>query len=315
MTGEEGNKDPEWERELLKRFAFEALREQRAARRWNVFFKLALLGYLAAILLIGLLEAKRAHFSANARVTALVDVRGAIGPDLPASADNIVEGLRAAFEDKRTAAVVLRINSPGGSPVQSAYVNDEITRLRGIHPDIKLYAVVEDICASGAYYIAAAADRIYADKGSLVGSIGVRMDGFGFVEAMQKLGVERRLLTAGEHKGMLDPFLPQDAAEVGHVKSLLEDIHQQFIATVRKGRGERLKGGDELFSGLIWTGDKARELGLVDALGSASFVAREVVGAEELVDFTTRETVWERVGRRFGSSFGTSLRESLTSLR
>lgn len=315
MTDEPEGKSPEWERELLKRFAFEALREQRAARRWNVFFKLALLGYLVAILLVGLLEAKRAHFSASSRVTALVDVRGAIGPDLPASADNIVEGLRAAFEDKRTAAVILRINSPGGSPVQSAYVNDEIRRLRGLHPETKLYAVVEDICASGAYYIAAAADEIYADKGSLVGSIGVRMDGFGFVDAMRKLGVERRLLTAGEHKGMLDPFLPQDAGEVSHVKSLLEEIHKQFIATVKKGRGERLKGGNEVFSGLIWTGESARELGLVDALGSASFVAREVVGAEEIVDFTTQETVWERVGKRFGSSLGASLRDSLTHLR
>ena len=315
MSGDSDGKSAGWEQELLKRFAFEALREQRAARRWNVFFKLALLGYLVTILVVGLIEAKRTHFSAGSRVTALVDVRGAIGPDLPASADNIVEGLRAAFEDARTAAVVLRINSPGGSPVQSAYVNDEIRRLRGLHPGIKLYAVVEDICASGAYYIAAAADEIYADKGSLVGSIGVRMDGFGFVEAMQKLGVERRLLTAGEHKGMLDPFLPQDAQEVGHVKSLLEEIHQQFIATVKKGRGERLKGGNELFSGLIWTGEKARELGLVDALGSASFVAREVVGAEELVDFTAQETVWERVGKRFGTSLGTSLRDSLTSLR
>lgn len=315
MSDEPGSLTPEWERELLKRFAFEALREQRATRRWNIFFKLALLGYLAAILLLGVFEARRSNFSSSSRITAVVDVRGAIAPDLPASADNIVEGLRAAFEDERTAAVILRINSPGGSPVQAGYVNDEIARLRSLHPDTKVYAVVEDICASGAYYIAAAADQIYADKGSLVGSIGVRMDGFGFVDALQKLGVERRLLTAGEHKGMLDPFLPQDKAEVSHVQSLLGEIHQQFIATVRKGRGERLKGGEEIFSGLIWTGEGARALGLVDALGSAGHVAREIVGAEDLVDFTAQESVLERVGKRFGTSFGASLRESFTSLR
>ena len=315
MANEPDTQTPEWERELIKRFAFEALREQRAARRWSVFFKLALMLYLFGILLVGFLESGRTHFGTAERITALVDVRGAIAPDLPASADNIVQGLRAAFEDKRTVAVVLRINSPGGSPVQSGYVNDEITRLRAKHPDTKVYAVVEDICASGAYYIAAAADQIYADKGSLVGSIGVRMDGFGFVDAMQKLGVERRLLTAGEHKGLLDPFLPLDSTEVKHVQSLLAEIHQQFIATVKKGRGERLKPGTDLFNGLIWTGEHARELGLIDGLGSASYVAREVVGAEDLVDFTAQETVWERVGKRFGASLGTSLRESLTNLR
>jgi protease-4 len=232
---------------------------------------------------------------------------------MPASAANIIEGLRAAFEDKRTAAVLLRINSPGGSPVQSGLINDEIFRLKHKYPSIKVYAAVEDICASGAYYVASAADEIYADKGSLVGSIGVRMDGFGFVDALSKLGVERRLLTAGEHKAFLDPFSPVKPDEKKFVEGLLGEIHQQFINTVKKGRQERLKSEVDLFNGLIWTGERGLELGLVDALGSADFVAREIVRAEELVDFTPHENVVQQLGRRFGAQIGASIRQSLAT--
>jgi protease-4 len=247
------------------------------------------------------------------RITALVDVQGIIADGAQADADTRVTGLRAAFEDSRTAGVILRINSPGGSPVQAGYVNDEIYRLKKKHPDIKVYAVIQDLCASGGYYIAVAADEIYADKGSIVGSIGVRMDSFGFVEALQKLGVERRLLTAGEHKGFLDPFLPLDPGEVDHVRGVLGEIHQQFINTVRRGRKDRLKDDPAIFSGLVWTGERALEIGLVDALGSAGQVARDIIGAEDIVDFTPRENVVEQVARRFGASAVSALRASFGS--
>ena len=316
MEKEQDTSPPaDWERKLLERFAFDALHEQRAARRWGIFFKLAFLAYLLALLGVGLLETHRGRFSGSGKVTALVEIHGPIAPDLPASADNIVQGLRAAFEDERTAGVLLRLNSPGGSPVQAGYVNDEIARLRQKHPNTKVYAVIEDLCASGAYYIAAAADQIYADKGSLVGSIGVRMDGFGFVDTLQKLGVERRLLTAGEHKGFLDPFSPLKATEVQHAETLLAEIHQQFVDTVRKGRGDRLKPDVDVFNGLVWTGERSLSLGLVDALGSASYVAREIVGAEDIVDFTPQETVIERVGKRLGTSLGAAVREAIFNFR
>lgn len=287
--------DPaQWERELLERFAFAALKEQRAARRWGIFFKLLFVGYLVFAVL-----AFQADFSAviggaavdgDEPITALVDLRGVIAEGTPASADTIVAGLRDAFEYENTKAVVLRINSPGGSPVQSGYINDEITRLRGEYPDIPLYAVIEDLGASGGYYVAVGADEIYADKASLVGSIGVRMDGFGFVEAMELVGVERRLLTAGENKAFLDPFSPINPAHVEHVEGVLAEVHRQFIDVVRAGRGDRLEEIPELFSGYIWTGERALELGLVDGLGSTGYVAREVIGAETIVDFTPRES-------------------------
>jgi protease-4 len=235
--------------------------------------------------------------------TALVEVRGMIADDESASADNIVGSLRAAFKDKHTKGVVLRINSPGGSPVQSGYIYDEIRRLRAAHPDTRLYAVITDLGASGAYYIASAADAIYADKASLVGSIGVTAASFGFVEAMERLGVERRVYTAGEHKAFLDPFQPQKEGEVRFWREVLEVTHRQFIDSVKQGRGERLRDKDhpELFSGLVWSGEQALQLGLVDALGSASHVAREVVGAENLVDFTVRETPFDRFAKKLGS--------------
>jgi protease-4 len=228
-------------------------------------------------------------------------MKGIIAPDKEAGADNIVSGLRSAFESKNTAGVILRINSPGGSPVQAGYINDEIQRLRKEYSEIPFYVVIADVCASGGYYVAAAADKIYADKASIVGSIGVRMDSFGFVDAMEKLGIERRLLTAGEHKGFLDPFLPTKERDVQQVETLLKDIHQQFIDVVKDGRGDKLQDEPNLFSGYVWTGEQAVDLGLVDELGSASYVAREVIGEETIVDYTPQEDLFEKFSRKLGT--------------
>ena len=279
--------------------------EQRRARRWGIFFKLLAFVYLfgALALFSPALKLDKAASSAEHH-TALIEVRGMIMADEEASADNIVSSLRAAFEDKKTKGIVLRINSPGGSPVQSGYIYDEIRRLRGEYPQTKVYAVISDLGASGAYYIASAADEIYADKASLVGSIGVTAASFGFVEAMEKLGVERRVYTSGEHKAFLDPFQPQKEEETRFWKGVLETTHRQFIESVRQGRGERLKADEypELFSGLVWSGEQALQLGLVDALGSASYVAREVIGQKEMVDFTQRDTPFDRFAKRLGTS-------------
>jgi protease IV len=241
--------------------------------------------------------------------TALVEVRGMIADNEAASADNIVSSLRAAFEDPKTKGVVLRINSPGGSPVQSGYIYDEIRRLRGEHPDTKVYAVITDLGASGAYYIASAADEIYADKASLVGSIGVTAASFGFVDLMGKLGVERRVYTSGEHKAFLDPFQPQKDDETRFWQGVLDTTHRQFIESVKNGRGDRLKvdGHPELFSGLVWSGEQALELGLVDKLGSTSYVAREVIGAKEIVDYTKQDTPFDRFAKRLGASMAEQL--------
>jgi protease-4 len=303
-----GTSSPNWQQQVIDKFAFAALDEQRRARRWGIFFKLLGFAYLLLIFFAFRSGAMGGTFTGSTKPhTALVDINGVIAPDSEASADNIVGALRSAFENDYSEAVILRINSPGGSPVQAGYVNDEIVRLRAKYPDKKLYAVISDICASGGYYIAAAADEIYADKGSIVGSIGVLMDGFGFTGTMEKLGVERRLLTAGEDKGFLDPFSPQKPEELGHAKELLNEIHQQFINTVKRGRGARLKEDPKLFSGLIWTGVQAVELGLVDALGSASFVARDVVKAEDIVDYTSHEPYIDRLAKRFGAAMAESL--------
>ncbi|MBI2779382.1 MAG: S49 family peptidase [Gammaproteobacteria bacterium] len=294
-SGEQGG---EWERGVLKKLAFSAIDEQRRTRRWGIFFKVLTFAYLFTLLYL-VLPTDRA-IEVGKKHTALVEIRGEISDSSEANADSIITGLRAAFEDKNTKGVIIRINSPGGSPVQAGYVNDEIKRLRTEYPDIPLYVVITDICASGGYYIAAAADKIYADKASLVGSIGVIMDGFGFVDTMKKFGVERRLLTAGEHKGFLDPFSPQKPEEVEHVRTLLGNIHQQFIDTVKKGRGARLKDDPNLFSGYIWTGEQAIGIGLVDALGSSSYVAREVIGAEDIVDYSEKPPYLQQFAQRFG---------------
>lgn len=296
--------DTSWERDTLNNLLLETLAEQRRKRRWGVFFKLLTFTYfavlLAALIWGGDLDVSQVS---SGNHTALVEVEGVIAAEAKANADNVVTGLRKAFEDENTKGVILRMNTPGGSPVQSRYINREITRLKEKHPDIPVYAVVVDVCASGGYYIAAAADHIYADEGSLVGSIGVLMNGFGFVDAMQSLGVERRLLTAGENKAILDPFSPIKDKDVAHVKRMLDQLHQQFINTVKEGRGERLLSEQypEVFSGLFWSGEEAKTLGLIDGFGSSSYVARELIGAEDIVDFTQKEDAWERFAERLGA--------------
>ena len=297
---------PGWERGLIERYAFMALAEQRRTRRWNLVFRFAWLAFLVVLAVLWM-DPKWIQSDPGGRHSALVDVRGVIGDEGDASADWIIAGLRAAFEDSDTAGVILRINSPGGSPVQAGYVSDEIIRLRALHPDTPVYAVIADVAASGGYYVAAAADAIYASRSSVVGSIGVLMDGFGFVDAMDKLGVERRLLTAGEHKGFLDPFSPATEEELAHVQSLLDEIHADFIRIVKRGRGDRLTPRDDIFSGLIWTGSQGIELGLVDALGSSSHVAREVIGAEEIVDFTRRPSRVDAIADRLGAGIARTL--------
>jgi len=299
---------------IATQFAFEALREQRRSRRWNNFFKGLFFLYLLAIMVLSAPTLMSGGFFGADKITALVDLQGVISSDSEASADIIVTGLRAAFEHDKTAGVIIRINSPGGSPVQSGYINDEIYRLKEKYPDIPIYAVIQDIGASGGYYVAAAADKIYADKSSIVGSIGVRMDGFGFVESMGKLGIERRLLTAGDHKGFLDPFLPLKSDDVVHIRGVLDEIHQQFIHTVLKGRRDRIVESAELFSGYVWTGERSLELGLVDALGSASYVAREVIGAEDIVDFTPRLNPLEQFARRLGATISEKLMGGLATI-
>lgn len=302
-----------WERSVLEKLAFAALDEQRKARRWGIFFKLFFVAYL--LLLLVLMQSGDVTDKPLAgRYTALVELDGEIAADSGASADQVITGLRAAFEDKAAVGIILRANSPGGSPVQAAYIYDEILRLRKKYPDKPLYTVVGDICASGCYYAAAATSAIYANPASIVGSIGVLMDGFGFVDGMKKLGVERRLLTAGENKGILDPFSPLDARSRRHAQQMLDEIHQQFIAAVKRGRGAALKPAPEIFSGLFWTGGRARELGLVDEFGSAGSVAREVIGAEEIVDYTVRESFLQRLTERFGAAVGRSLRSEVGRL-
>jgi protease-4 len=286
----------------LDLLAGELLRDRRTERRWRVFFRLAWLGLALAV--AWALFAKQVHVSApTAPHTALLEIRGEIAMDTEASADLLVTALRSAFEDPGAQAVVLRINSPGGSPVQSGIVNDEIRRLKALHGK-KVYAVVEEICASGAYYIAVAADEIYVDKASLVGSIGVLMDGFGFTGLMDKLGVERRLLTAGEHKGMLDPFSPQSEKERAFAKAMIDQVHRQFIDVVKAGRGDRLKETPETFSGLFWNGEEAVKMGLADHIGSLDHVARDVIKAADIVDYTPKENVAERLAKRFGAAVG-----------
>ncbi len=293
-----------WEREVLRQIATSALTEQRRARRWGIFFKTLGFLYLFGIVFIAMGWINRGDTTPGGKHTALVDLSGVIEANSMAAADVVNAGLSDAFGDKNTQGVILRINSPGGSPVQAHQINREILRLRGKHPGIPLYVVIDDICASGGYYVAAAADQIYVSRGSLVGSIGVLMDGFGFTETMQKLGVERRLLTAGENKGFLDPFSPIDAKQKEHAQKMLGEIHEQFIQVVREGRGKRLKEDAETFSGLIWTGDRSIQLGLADALGDSSYVAREIVKAETIVDFTPKENLAERFAKRFGAAVG-----------
>lgn len=302
----ENPQEPDWERQLVADLARDALVERRRSRRWGIFFKMLTFTYLVALLVlwwpsdwseVGLNKglAKEGH-------TALVELKGVIAPGEPAGADNIVDGLRTAFEDKKTKGVILRVNSPGGSPVQSSYIYREIKRLRKKYPDTPLYAVVSDVCASGGYYIAAAADKIYVNESSVVGSIGVLMSSFGAVDLMDKLGVERRLMTAGENKAMLDPFSEFSDEQRVHLQRILDQLHVEFITAVKEGRGERLKERDDLFSGLFWSGRESVELGLADDFASAGEVARDVIKVETIVDFTPEEDLWERLASRVGSA-------------
>ena len=312
MMNPDPNPGDNWERRTLEKVALASLDEQRRARRWGIFFKFLLFSYLFALLFIGMGWVGKKDSSSADKHTALVELNGVIGPESAASADNVVTGLQDAFKDKRTQGVILRINSPGGSPVQAGHINDEIKRLRAKYPNIPLYAVVEDICASGGYYVAVAADKIYVDKGSIIGSIGVLMNGFGFTGLMDKLGVERRLLAAGKNKGFLDPFSPIREDQKDYAETMLNEIHQQFISVVRQGRGKRLKETPDLFSGLLWVGTRSVELGLADGLGSVDYVAREIVKAEEIVDYTPRENIAERVARRFGAAMAETLVRTAT---
>ncbi len=311
VTGGKSDSQPGDEKawKLLEKAVLAGVQEQRRSRRWGIFFKsLTFLYLFGAVFLFGSAFKGDIKGSSDSH-TALIEVRGMIADKESASADKLVTALRNAFEDRGTRGIILRINSPGGSPVQSGYIYDEIKRLRLLYPSIPVYAVITDLGASGAYYIASAADRIYADKASLVGSIGVTAASFGFVETLEKLGIERRVYTSGEHKAFLDPFQPQKESETEFWQSVLGTTHQQFIDSVKKGRGERLKWKEhpELFSGLVWSGEQALELGLVDALGSSSMVAREVIGERNLVDFTVEDSPFDRFAKRFGASVADQL--------
>jgi protease IV len=300
-----------WERGVLEKLAFQQLAEMRTARRWRNFFRLAWLTFFALLFATfmgwigrGGPTKEKGAVPVGESHTAIVDIAGVIAPGTPINAERINNALQNAFDDRRTAGVILRINSPGGSPVQAGMVVDEVRRLKAKRPEIRVYAVIEDICASGGYYIASAADEIFVDKASIVGSIGVIMDGFGAVGAMEKLGIERRALAAGDNKSFLDPFSPVNPAHVEHARKLLSDVHQQFIDTVRQGRGKRLKETADMFSGLVWTGRESIQLGLADKFGSVESVARDVIKAETLLDYTIQENYWDRVSRRFGVAIG-----------
>lgn len=302
-----------WARDVVLKLATNAIKEQRRTRRWGIFFKLITLGYVGVILWMAVGSAQWAKLMGeDAKThTAIINIEGTISNAEEANASNIIRSLRKAMKAESSAGVILHINSPGGSPVQSGQVYDEIMRLREAHPDKPVYAVAADTCASGAYYIAAAAQEIYADKASIIGSIGVVAGSFGFVDAMQKLGVSRRLFTAGENKALLDPFSPEKPGEAEYFQSLIDEIHQQFITAVKDGRGDRLVDDKQLFTGLFWSGQQSVELGLIDGLGGVRYVAEELVGAEDLVDYTKRQTVIDQLLTQVGVGIGTVLQRTV----
>ena len=293
------NNSPDWERRTLEKLAFAALDEQKSRRRWGIFFKA--IGFIYLLVVLFAVVDWGSDTEHQERHTAMVSLNGVIQSKGEANAEKLMAALQSAFEEKNSVGVVLRINSPGGSPVQAGMINDDIHRLRAKYPEKPLYAVVEDMCASGGYYVAVAADRIYVNKASIVGSIGVLMDGFGFTGTMDKLGVERRLLTAGESKGFLDPFSPQAETHKAHAQTMLNDIHQQFIDVVKTGRGQRLKESPEMFSGLMWTGLQSVQLGLADEIGSVDSVARDVIKAEKVLDYSLKDNIAERFAKRLGA--------------
>lgn len=310
LSANSAPQDTQWQRDTIEKLATSALSEQKKSRRWSMFFKGLMFLYLFIVLFyaIGWLGGSKKVSGAH---TALIEVAGVIEAGGAVNADSFMTSLHDAYDDKNTKGIILRINSPGGSPVQAGIINDEIGRQKKLHPTIPVYAVVEDICASGGYYIAAAADKIYVDKASIIGSIGVLMDGYGFTEVMKKVGVERRLMTAGENKGMLDPFSPINPKQQALAQTMLNEIHEQFKTVVRQGRGSRLKETPEVFSGLFWSGEQGIKLGLADALGSADYVAREVIKQETIVDFTYQDDFASRIAKRIGASTSAALGETL----
>ncbi len=300
------SEDNNWQQQTIEKLALSGLQEQKSARRWSIFFKALMFIYLFVVLFLALgwLGGTKAGTGEH---TALIEIAGVIEAGGDVNADSVITSLNDAYESKGTKGIILRINSPGGSPVQSGIIFDEIRRQKKLHPSIPVYAVVEDICASGGYYIAAAADKIYVDKASIVGSIGVLMDGYGFTDVMQKVGVERRLLTAGENKAMLDPFSPVNPKHQALAQAMLNQIHEQFKTVVRQGRGNRLVEDNETFSGLFWSGEQSIKIGLADALGSADYVAREVIKQEEIVDYSYQDSVVDRFAKRLGASMAKAI--------
>ncbi|MFZ2403740.1 MAG: S49 family peptidase [Methylobacter sp.] len=297
-----------WEREVIEKLALAAITEQTRARRWSVFFKSLLFVYLIAVFAVAMYPKISQDIGVDGKDhTAVVDVVGMIAEGKEANADSIIESLRDAVKDEHTKGIILHANSPGGSPVQSSYVYEEIRKIKKEHPKLPIYAVVSDICASGCYFIVSASDKIFVNPSSLVGSIGVLMDGFGFVDGMQKLGVERRLFTAGAHKAMLDPFSPSKEDETQYIQGLLNQVHQQFIGAVKAGRGDRLKESPDMFSGLVWTGEESVKLGIVDGVGNQDTVAKELIGAEKLVDFSQQEHLLDKIAGKLGASFGQAI--------
>lgn len=303
-----------WEKEVLEKLAFSAIDEQKKTRRWGIFFKLLTFAYLSVLLAMVVYPRFEEEIGGGEEHVAVVDVLGMILKGEAADADNVIEGLRDAVKDKNTKGVILNINSPGGSAVQSAYIYDEIRRQKKLHPNMPIYAVVGDMCASGGYYVAAAADKIYVSPASLIGSIGVVMNGFGFTSVLEKLGVERRLMTAGEHKAFLDPFSPVNEVEAKHMQVLLDQVHQQFIDAVKQARGDRLKETPDMFSGLVWDGEEGVALGLADGFGSVDSVARDELGVEEKLNFTPQDRLIDRLAGKFGASFAHSIGMAIKSI-
>ncbi len=303
-----GSNESGWEREVIEKLALAAVAEQTRARRWGIFFKSLMFLYLVAVFGVAVYPKISQDIGVDSKNhTAVVNVVGTIAEGKEANADSIIESLRNAVKDEHTKGIILHANSPGGSPVQSSYVYEEIRKIKKEHPGLPIYAVVSDICASGCYFIVSASDKIFVNPSSLVGSIGVLMDGFGFVDGMQKLGVERRLFTAGAHKAMLDPFSPSKEDETQYIQALLNQVHQQFIGAVKAGRGDRLKETPELFSGLVWTGEEGVKLGIADGVGNQDYVAKELIGAEKLVDFSQQEHLLDKIAGKLGASFGQAI--------
>jgi len=315
MENQQGNpiktdvtRESGWEREIIEKLALAAVTEQTRARRWGIFFKSLIFVYLFAMFGMAIYPTIKKDLGVDSKYhTAVIDVVGVIAEDKDSNAADIIESLRDAVKDKNTKGIILHSNSPGGSPVQSAYVYEEIRNIKKEHPDLPVYAVVSDICASGCYYIASASDKIFVNQSSLIGSIGVLMDGFGFVDGMQKLGVERRLLTAGAHKAMLDPFSPPKEDETKYMQGLLDQVHQHFIGAVKAGRGDRLKETPDMFSGLVWTGEAGVKLGVADDFGNDDYVAKNIIGAEKLVDFTQQGRLIDKIASKLGASFGRAI--------